>query len=72
MPKYILEFIEADSENSAAQMLEISNRIRNKELHAMIEIGKEILTPGGHTEEDFIKYYSEHSFMDNMRYWPAT
>ncbi len=68
-PKYILEFVEPDLENPFEQQLELSDRIRSKELIAFVEVGKNVMAPGPDTEEDFIKYYSEHSFMDNMRYW---
>ena len=66
---YILEFIEPDLENPFEQKLELSNRIRAKELHAVVEIGKNVMFPSKNTEDVYIKYYSEHSFMDNMRYW---
>lgn len=68
-PVYYLEFITYDVENSFQQKLEISDRVRSKEFHALIEIGKDILRPGENTEHDFIRYYSEQGFMDDHRHW---
>ncbi len=68
-PVYFLDFISPDLENDFDQKLEISNRIRSKEFHAMIEIGKDIMRPGPDTEDAFIKYYSEQGFMDDHRHW---
>lgn len=66
---YHLEFIEPDLENPFEQKLEISDRIRKKELFALIEVGKNILHPGNESDEDYIRYYSEQGFMDNVKYW---
>lgn len=69
LPAYLLEFISPDLNNSFDQKLELSDKIRAKDVHAFIEIGKDVLHPGEGTEDDFIRYYSEHSFMDNTRDW---
>ncbi len=69
LPAYILEFISPDLNNSFDQKLELSEKIRTKDVHAFIEIGKDVLHPGEWTEDDFIRYYSEHTFMDNARDW---
>jgi len=68
-PAYILEFIEADTTDPMGQLLALSDRVRNQELHAVIEVGKDILHPGSEGSEAFIRYYSEHGFLDNVRYW---
>ncbi len=68
-PAYILEFTDADMSDPSGQLAELSDRIRAKELHAVIEIGKDVLHPGDSTEEDYIRYYSETGFMDNVRGW---
>ena len=64
---YHVEFIEP-AENSMEQQSELSERVKNAELHAFVEIGPDILHP---TEESnsYMKYYSEHAFGDDVRYW---
>lgn len=68
-PIYYLDFISPDHDNSFEQRLEISKRIRSKDFHAMVEIGKDIMRPGQDTEDDYIRYYSEQGFMDDNRHW---
>lgn len=68
-PAYIIEIIDPSKGNLNQQKLKLSNRIRNRELHAFIEIGPEILHPGEDKEKFRIKYYSENSFVDDVRDW---
>jgi ABC-2 type transport system permease protein len=68
-PAYILEFIQPDSINPFQQKLDLSNRVRSGELHAFVEIGPSILHPDSIQENTMIRYYSEHAFMDDVRYW---
>lgn len=68
-PPYYLEFEQADENDPAAQSLRLSDRVRSKELHAYIEIGPEVLHPYGQQEKAYLRYYSEHSFNDQYRYW---
>jgi ABC-2 type transport system permease protein len=42
--------------------------VQSGELHAFIEIGPDVLHPSGN-EGGYLKYYSEHSFNDNVRDW---
>ncbi len=67
-PVYVIEFADADLEHPLDQQLELSNRVSSKELHAFIEIGPGILNP---TEDNpaYLRYYTEHSFNDDLRYW---
>jgi len=64
---YHVEFVEP-AENSMEQQRELSEQVKRAELHAFLEIGPDILHP---TEESdsYLKYYSEHAFGDDMRYW---
>lgn len=64
---YHVKFIEP-AENSMEQQRELSEQVKRAELHAFVEIGPDILHP---TEESdsYLKYYSEHAFGDDMRYW---
>lgn len=67
-PAYMVEFIAPDTENRMDQQLALSERVKNAELHAFIEIGRDVLHPSG-KEDGYLKYYSEHSFMDDARDW---
>ena len=66
---YVVEFMEPDIQNPEAQQLALSDRVESQELHAFIEIGPDILHPAGEEKEAFLKYYSQHSFNDQIRYW---
>jgi ABC-2 type transport system permease protein len=68
-PAYILEFIEPDTVDPFQQKLRLSDRVRSGELHAFVEIGSSILHPDTVPEHTLIRYYSEHAFMDDVRYW---
>lgn len=68
-PAYILEFIQPDTLDPFQQKLDLSDRVRSGELHAFVEIGSSILHPDSIPENALIRYYSEHAFMDDVRYW---
>jgi ABC-2 type transport system permease protein len=68
-PTFILEFQKPDLSNPIDQKIALSERIRSKEIHAFIEVGKDILHPDDADSEAYIRYYSEHGFMDDVRYW---
>lgn len=68
MPAYLVEFIDPDPSDRLGQQLELSNRVKSSDLHAFIEIGPEVYRPQGDSGA-YIRYYSEHAFMDNIRYW---
>jgi ABC-2 type transport system permease protein len=68
-PAYIIEVIEPDDTDPAAQRLELSNRIRSKQLHAILDIGPEAVHPGENPDEARIAYYAENAAMDNFRRW---
>ena len=68
-PAYIFESIEPDTINLFQQKLVLSNQVRSKIIHAFLEIGPEILHPGENREKSKIRYYSENSFMDDIRNW---
>ncbi len=66
-PAYHVEFVDPAT-NTMDQQRELSERVKSTELYAFIEIGPDILHP---TEgsESYLRYYSEHSFGDDIRYW---
>jgi len=68
-PVYQLEIIHPDTAEMQQLRIDLSERVRNKQLHAFIEIGPEIIHPGDNPEKSRIKYYSENSAMDAVRDW---
>lgn len=67
-PVYVVEFEAPDPGNRMDQQQALSERVRSGELHAFIEIGPDVLHPSGH-EGGYMRYFSEHSFNDNVREW---
>lgn len=68
-PAYLLEKIEPNDEEPLAQRLELSDRVRTKELFAFVEIGGSVLHPNESPQDAFINYYSENSAMSDVRDW---
>ncbi len=68
-PAYLFENIVPDTNDLLGQKLQLSERIRNKDLHAFVEIGTDILHPGEDSENFRITYYAENSMIDDMRGW---
>jgi len=64
---YRVEFLEP-APDPMVQQKELSDRVKAAELHAFMEIGPDILHPAEESESYF-RYYSEHAFGDDMRYW---
>lgn len=67
MSAYYVEFLEP-AEDRLQQQREISDRVKSGELHAFMEIGPDILHPTKNSE-NYLRYYSEHSFGDDIRWW---
>ncbi|MBN1116436.1 MAG: ABC transporter permease [Bacteroidales bacterium] len=68
-PEYNLEVVAPDSSDLLAQRLALSERVKNKQLHAFVEIGPDVVFPKNDPEKAKVKYYSENSFMDDIRGW---
>jgi ABC-2 type transport system permease protein len=66
---YLVEYMEPDLQDPEGQQLALSNRVDSQELYAFIEIGPAILHPAGEEKQAYLKYYSQHSFNDQIRYW---
>jgi ABC-2 type transport system permease protein len=66
---YIVEFMKPDLQDPEGQRLTLSERVESQELHAFIEIGPDILHPAEEEAGAYLKYYSQHSFNDQIRYW---
>jgi ABC-2 type transport system permease protein len=68
-PAYYFELILPDSSDQARQKLDLSEKIRRKELHAFVQIGRNVLHPREGAEQSRILYYAENSAVDNVRGW---
>jgi ABC-2 type transport system permease protein len=68
-PAYIIEIVEPDTTRPDAQKLELSNKVRSGSLHAFVEIGPDVMSPGEDHETYRIAYHSENSAMDDARGW---
>ncbi len=68
-PDYIFEIVEPDEEESEAQKLKLSDRVRSGELHAFIEIGPDIVHPKEDQGTARIAYHAKNAAMDDLRGW---
>ena len=68
-PKYFIELAQPDTISPLQQKLELSNRMRNKEIHAFIQIGADVVHPKFGEEQSRIQYFAENSAVDNVRDW---
>ena len=68
-PDYIFEIVKPDEENIEAQRLELSDRVRSRELHAFIEIGSGVVHPRENGENARIAYHARNPAMDDLRGW---
>lgn len=66
---YLVEYMEPDLQDPQGQQLALSGRVESQKLYAFIEIGPDILHPAGEGKQAYLKYYSQHSFNDQIRYW---
>lgn len=68
-PAYLLEIVEPNEEEPEVQKLELSNRIRDGELHAFVEIGSDVVHPEADRETPRIAYHAKNAAMDDLRRW---
>jgi ABC-2 type transport system permease protein len=68
-PRYIIQIIEPDTTGLLAQKIALSDKVRNKQIHAFLEIGPDAVKLKGDPEKAKVKYYSENSLMDDIRGW---
>lgn len=68
-PAYIFESVPPDQNNPLEQRLELSNLIRDGELHAFLEIGPNVVTPETDRDSARISYHSKNAALDNIRGW---
>jgi ABC-2 type transport system permease protein len=67
-PAYLVEIVQP-GKTPDAQRVELSQRVKNKELAAFVEIGPDVLKPGGASPPPRIAYYAENAAWDDMRQW---
>jgi len=70
-PAYVIDIVPPSAEDPEAQRLELSNRVRNRELYAFVEIGKDVVHPGDDTQAARITYHAENSVFHDARKWIA-
>ncbi len=68
-PAYLIEIVEPQTERREAQRLELSDRVRNGDLHSFVEIGDGVLHPRADQDGARISYYGENAAMDEVRTW---
>jgi ABC-2 type transport system permease protein len=68
-PGYVIEVVPPDDEDPDAQRVALSERVKRKELHAFIEIGRNVVTPGEAREDCRVTYHSENAALDDARGW---
>ncbi len=68
-PAYLLEIVPPNDEDPDAQRLELSNRVRNKELHAYVEIGAGLLDPSSDPDTARITYHAINGVFHNAQHW---
>lgn len=68
-PGFVLEIVEPDLGNLDHQRLELSNRVRNRELYAFLEIGKDVVHAERPGSDRDILYYTDNPLSQDMRQW---
>jgi ABC-2 type transport system permease protein len=68
-PCYYLELVKPDTSAPDSQKLILSERVRNKEIHAFLQIGANVIHPKQGEEQSRIFYYGENAAVDNVRSW---
>jgi len=68
-PAYFFEIIDPDTIQPEKQKLILSDRVRNKEIHAFVQIGSDVVHPRYGENQSSIFYYSENSALDNAKNW---
>ncbi|MGD2152791.1 MAG: ABC transporter permease [Gemmatimonadales bacterium] len=67
-PALVIEVVTPNAEDPDAQRLELSERIRRRELHAFVEIGAGVLHPREDTTA-YLGYYAKSAALDDYRSW---
>jgi len=68
-PAYVIEVVEPDEANPAEQRLALSERVRSREIHAFLEIGRDVGGPAPDSAGSRIAYHAENAVVDDVRGW---
>lgn len=68
-PAYLFEIVEPNEDDPEAQRLELSNQIRNKQLYAFLDIGRDVVHPGKDPAVSRIGYHAKNAALDDLRRW---
>ncbi|MBN1895601.1 ABC transporter permease [bacterium] len=68
-PAYFIEIVPPDESDPRAQLLSLSDRVRKGELHAFVDIGRDVVHPGEDPATARIAYYAKNAALDDLRGW---
>jgi ABC-2 type transport system permease protein len=68
-PAYRIEVLEPGAGDVEAQKLALSDRVRDGDLHAFVEIGPGVLHPDEDSDSSWIAYHAENAALDDIRVW---
>lgn len=69
LPACFIEPVQPDTVDPNKQKLMLSDKVRRKEIHAFVQIGKNVIHPEPGSNQSRILYYAENSAIDNIRGW---
>ncbi len=67
-PTYEIELVPPNVGDPAAQRLSLSERVRERELHAFVDIGAAVIS-GDDPASSGVAYHSENAALDDVRNW---
>lgn len=70
-PAYLIEVVRPNDRDPMLQRLLLSDRVRDKELHAFVEVGPHAVHPLRDTTERHLAYHSQNAALDETRRWIA-
>ena len=72
-PKYVIEPVQPETSDNVHTTLDLSNKVRKKEIMAFVVIGRDVLQPGGQgsAATSAVNYYSNSPTYDDVRQWLA-
>lgn len=68
-PAYHIDCLEPNDVDPEAQRLALSNRVRRGQLHAYVEIGRDVVHPQGGGAHSRVTYHAKNAAMDDLRNW---
>jgi len=68
-PRFLFEEVKPDSEDPQKLSLELSNRVRKREIFAFVIISPNAIEPGDNPEHAGISYYSNSPTYDDIQKW---